>query len=287
MFQGLHLSGQQYGLRSMLRLADRPDRFRFRLGNSLLIRLSDVTGSFDQGDNVEGASSTDTGTVARVKDVQGETIVKLSDIGESEVFEIGETLDDTTGDGSGTIRNGVMNLSSLSIASFQRNETIEGQSSGATAEIDGIYGQMVSVVSVTGTFTGGETVKGSVTGAEALMEDIYAGVPGLFKDDTISGIIGEPDSVSYEPHESSVSDTNSTWPTEKQDLSNNWYMLSKVATFVADDTAIGPVNTIIVTADWDDQDEIMISSSPLKDTPPSEVISVGTTLNVQHRMSLD
>jgi len=285
MFQGLHTEGQDNGLDILLRGDSQPDEFRFRLGNSLLMRLGSTSGSFEVGDVIQGDSSTDDGVVEKVKTIQGDTVLKLSGIGEAEVFEVGEGITNQTRSGAGTIINGVMNLSNVSVSYLQRNETIEGSSSGATAKIEGVYGQMVSVTDITGTFTADETIVGQTTGAEATMDSIYAGVPGLFKDDTTSDIIGEPTSGGYDPVVTSVSET--TWPTKQTDISGNYYMLSKTVTFTASGSAMGPVNTIIITAKWEGGDEIMLASAPLKDTPPSELISEDTTLNVQHRMSLD
>ena len=249
------------------------------------MRLDGVSGSFEVGDEIQGASSGDTGIIEGIQEGSADTILKLSGIGQTEVFEIAETLDNNDREGSGTIVNGTMNLSSFSISHFQRNETITGQSSGAEAVLEGVYGQMISVTDISGTFSEGETIKGGTTGAEATLDTLYAAVPGMFKSDTTSEIVGEPTSGGYEPVSASVSE--STWPTKQQGLDDNYYLLSKTVTFTASGSSFGPVNTIIVTANWEDGDEIVMASAPLKDTPPSEVVSEDTTLNIQHRMAID
>lgn len=249
------------------------DDFKLHLANSLLLQLSGTsTDNWSIGETVEGSSSSDTGVLEDIKsNGDGTVTLKLSGIGETEVFTIGETVAGQYSGASGSLENGNLNLNSISNGYFQNNEQITDQSTGATADLKALYGTVVAVNNISGSFGVGNTIQGQESGATANISKHYAGIPGLFSDDSGVGDIVD-EATNYTPP--TLSSNSTDWPTISQDLAGNYYIESKEITITADGGDLGPINLGILTMDIGDGEEI-ISTSPISGTPPSEVISSG------------
>ena len=283
MSQGLHLEGQQSLLEVYFRGSAQPgaDEFTVRLANSLLVRVTGSTYlSWNIGEDIQGSTSSDTATIAGKEELgDGSTMLKLSGIQESEVFSIGETITGQTTGESGTIDNSVMNLTNLSNSNFQLNEQVVDQSSGATADIKGAHVEMLELNNINGSFEKNNTIVGQESGASAVISSHYAGVPGMFVGDTASDIVDE--AANYTPPTLSANDTD--WSTLGTSIDGNAYVETREITIEASGGDLGPINLLVITVDIDGGGEEIVSTGPIKGTPPSEVISSGGSLTITHQ----
>jgi len=286
MAKGFHHEGESSVLEVYFRDSSKPgtDEFTIRLANSLLLRLTGTSASaWSIGETVEGGTSSDTGTLEGAKDNgDGSVTLKLSGIGEAEVFSMGETISGQYSGASGDIGNAVFNISNFANNRFSLNESIEDQSTGATADIKAVYGDVVEVNNISGTFGIGNTIQGKETGATGTLDKQYAGVPGLFDDDTVSDILDE--SSNYTPPTLSAGTTD--WATLTTDLAGNYYVETKDLTIDASGGDLGPVNLAILTVDIGGGGEEIVSSAPISGTPPSEVIPSGGSMSLQYGQTL-
>lgn len=278
MAKGLHNATEETMLDIFFRGASAPgtDEFTLRLANSLLLRVTGTSASnWSIGETVEGSTSSDTGTLEGTQDNgDGSVTLKLSGIGEAEVFSIGETITGQYSAASGTLDNASMTLSNVSNSYFQENEQIVDGSTSATADIKAVYGNVVELNNLVGSFGVGNTITGQESGATATIDKHYAGIPGLFDSDTVSDIIDE--ATNYSAITLSSNDTD--WPTLTTDLAGNAYVESREVTFEASGGQLGPINLGILTVNIDSGGEEIVSTAPIKGTPPSDVIDSGGTI---------
>lgn len=288
MAQGFHYEGQESLGEVYFRGATQPDttdeEFKIRLANPLLIR---VTGSalsgWTVGETVEGSTSSNTGVI-EAKKLNGDSSVtlKLSGIGEAEVFSVGETVTGQSSGESGTLSNGNLTLGSVTNGDFVPNEQVEDQSTGATADIKTSYGNTLEINNITGDFDVGNSVVGAESGATATIGKHYAGIPGLFPSDTPSEIVTE--ATNYTPQTLAANATD--WETKGTDITGDYYFETKSLSFLADGGDLGPVNLAILTVTIGTNAERIISSSPLQGSPPSKVVTAGSTINLKYRQAL-
>lgn len=260
--------------------------FRIRLANSLLLRLSGTLASnWDVSGNetVTGDSSGDSGTLYGARDNgDGTVTLRLGDIGETDVFQKGESVTGGSSSESGTIDNANLNLSSLSGGYFLPNEEIADQSTGATADVKKVAGEVIEINNISGDFGTGNTVEGKESGVTATIEKSYPGFPGLFKENSLSNLLGEPSN--YNPVTLSADSTG--W-TQGEDAAGNKYVRSAEVQFSSTDTSnLGPINQGVLTVEISTDAEILLGVAPIKGSPPSKVISSDGTVTFQYEQTL-
>ena len=286
MSQGLHIPGQDSVLEVYFRGSAQPgtDEFTLRLANSLLMRITGSTYSgWSVGEQIQGSTSSDTATIEGKKELgDGSVMLKLSGVGEAEVFSIGETVTGQTSGESGTLDNSVMNLTNLSNSNFQINEEIVDQSTGASADIKGGYVELLELNNINGTFGSNNTIVGQESGASATVSSHYAGVPGLFVGDNVGDIIDE--ASHYTPPTLSANDTD--WATLGTSVDGNSYIETQPITIEASGGDLGPINLAILTVNIDSSGEVVVSTAPIKGTPPSEVITSGGNLTLKYHQKI-
>ena len=286
MSQGLHIPGQDSVLEVYFRGSAQPgtDEFTLRLANSLLMRITGSTYSgWSVGEQIQGSTSSDTATIEGKKELgDGSVMLKLSGVGEAEVFSIGETVTGQTSGESGTLDNSVMNISNLSNSNFQLNESVVDQSTGDSADVKGGYVEMLELNNLNGTFGTGNTVVGQESGASATISSHYAGNPGMFVDDGIGDIVDEANH--YTPP--TLSANNTDWETLGTSVDGYSYIETKSITIEASGGDLGPINLAILTVNIDSGGEILVSTAPIKGTPPSEVITSGGNLTLKYHHKL-
>lgn len=279
----LHTAGQSSILDVFFRQSAQPgiDEFTIRLANSLLLRVTGSTlAGWNVGETVTGSTSSDDAVIEAKKSLgDGSVMLKVSGVGEAEVFAIGETITGGTSGTSGTIDNAVMSVTNLSTSNFQTNEQIVDQSTGATADLKNVHVEVLELNNINGTFGTGNTIEGQESGATATIGSHYAGVPGLFNTDTVSEIVDE--AINYTPPTLSANSTD--WPTIGNSVDGNKYIETREISVSASGGDLGPVNLGILTVNIDGGGEIIVSSGPIKGAPPSEVIASGGTLTITYQ----
>lgn len=290
MAQGLNYEGQESILQVFFRGSSQPDstaeEFTVRLANPLLLRVTDTNLSgWVVGETAEGSSSGDTGVIEDKRlNGDGSVTLKLSGVGETEVFSLGENLVGQSSGESGAVSNGNINLVSISSGDFVPNEGIEDQSTGATADIKTVHGSVIEINNVSGTFGVGNSISGQESGATATINKHYAGMPGLFPSDGIGDVVTEADTSIYTPQTLSANATD--WPTKDTDITGDYYLETKNLTFDAGGGSLGPINLAILTVNIDTSGETIISASPLQGTPPSKVIESGGSISLRYQQAL-
>jgi hypothetical protein len=181
---GLHNEGESHSLDTLYRGATTPTAYYLRLCNSLKLRLTSVTGTFQIGETVSGGSSVDSGVIYGIKNnPDGSVTLKLGDLTETTVFSVGETITGGTSAATGTVDNATITMLNVS-GVFQANETVSNGSTG-TGQIVTVGPDLIVIQEYTGDWAVGDTVTGDESAATGTINHIYAGEAGLFDNDTL------------------------------------------------------------------------------------------------------